>query len=169
MKLFHRCLNSGVTENNKSTFCQEFTSCSDLLQEYVAYCPRTFKYNGVEGQCKDNEEQQEDNEAKGRHEIVAERIKNFAKELTRLYDERTQRDNEVEVLEVVESEKASGEDGHRQSLAAKKGAAMVAEKKWRADNLMREFLKVMKGETMQDFVEYVLCASAVLEEVDRKA
>ena len=39
----------GVTKDEMSPFCRDFTSLKDLRDEFIRYCPRTFVYDDVEG------------------------------------------------------------------------------------------------------------------------
>ena len=39
----------GVVDSRLAPFCTEFTTCDELLKQYIEYCPRTFKYNGHQG------------------------------------------------------------------------------------------------------------------------
>ena len=40
---------AGVLVTHLSPFCRDFDNPKDLLQAYIAYCPRTFKHGQISG------------------------------------------------------------------------------------------------------------------------
>jgi len=74
----------GVKDEDMSPFCKKSSSRKELLQAYVAYCPRTFSYDDFTGAA---EEEKESSEC-ARHvedtddrQAIVERIHNFATEM----------------------------------------------------------------------------------------
>ena len=43
----------GVTDSNRSPFCWEFTSLTDLRDEFILYLPSTFDFDNVRGTIRD--------------------------------------------------------------------------------------------------------------------
>jgi len=172
----------GVTDENKSPFCREFTSGDDLMEEYIAYCPRTFSYNGVSG-ASDVDDEVEVVEVRDTTQDVAARIKRFATDLTKLTGVDCSDDSgDDDEVQLVESADKGNDDTEVEivdntmsgmSKAAKRKAerrvATAAEKNQRADKLMIAVTSAMKCDKMEDFVECIMTASAAVEAVDRKS
>eukprot|EP00957_Ditylum_brightwellii_P043453 3294609-Ditylum_brightwellii.AAC.1 len=77
-----------VGDKDKSPFCKSFALLHELIKEYIAYCLRTFSFDGICGQKEvkvstdDNSDNQEINNSKA----IAERICLFTQDLLSIHE-----------------------------------------------------------------------------------
>ena len=73
----------GPQQDEVSPFYCSFYSLADLRDEFICYLPRTFKYDNVEGNGIEKPNEDETGGAgTSIEELVAERIKSFAREMS---------------------------------------------------------------------------------------
>ena len=71
----------GVDDAKMSPFCVDFETTADLLKTYVAYCPRTFAFNGISGMTNADKPDDANVSGKGNDQTegIAARLRSFAK------------------------------------------------------------------------------------------
>jgi len=161
-----------VGEEEMSPFCKEFASCRDLLETYVAYCPKTFSYKGISGGGfeKEREEdadddmlkqpEQEQHDQKEVSDMIA-RFEHFTMDLMAAVasDDTNEEEDDDEFIKIVFEEKASESTAKSSSLKQKEKANLA---------LVVAFKKFCTCERIEDLFGCILHFSAAIESLDNK-
>lgn len=71
----------GVLREELSPFCREFKSAEDLRDEFIKFCPVTFKYNDVAGVEQGQIVEQSNMESKMSNQVILQKIGQFANDM----------------------------------------------------------------------------------------
>ena len=156
----------GVSGSEKSPFCQAFSSRAELLQSYVAYCPKNFSFAGVIGQGEKDVSNDSITEVVGDDEVVANRIARFVEEMER---DVLENDSEVVVVDTGDDSAPKDNNAAEDSASTTKAAKKLEKLKKNSDNLLIAFTELVKCDNTDDLFEYAVKTSAAIECVERKA
>ena len=159
---------AGVTDTEMSPFCKSFATCSDLLRVYVAYCPRTFTFDGVGGE-KDDEPVADMGEVASSissAQSVAHHVAKFVRELEAEMSEESIVELGGDNSDAEENDVAAREDC---DSGSKRGATKSKrDLKKDAEELLSSFTQLVKCSNLDDLFECALDTSAAIDSVDRK-
>ena len=157
MSTFMRSL--GVCETHLSPFCREFASTKDLMDEFIKYCPKTFKYNGVHGNGVPDEVVDGSVETEfAPEETLVDRLNQFSVDL---FEQSDANDVTVFHKDKMSTTNANTQDHPIPDVSV--DASLTAA------SLIAEVTALLECNSSDMLFEAVLGASAVLESRDKRA
>ncbi len=155
----------GVDTKAMSPFCREFSSQEELMHAYIAYCPKTFSYNGRDGMVND---QGKDEECA--HEIedgdtnqissVLHRFEKFTQDILTASACPSQNDDKCIEMETVTFDERRTDT----SLSMQKMRKMKTN-----TALLSSFTKLSNCTRIEDLFDDILQVSASIESMDDKS
>ena len=145
----------GLAEDEVSPFCREFSSLEDLKDAYIAYLPRTFKYEETSGSS--NVEPGGDDVAESvdpvgpTHEEVVDRIRRFAEKMAGDGEVDENDDDELTPPPVIDEVAAT---------------STIALPTVNSQELMNHFRAIVQITNTDNLLDKVLAASSCLEGKD---
>ena len=146
-----------VSVTHLSPFCREFDSPKDLLQVYVEYCPRTFKYGSTHGTNEEVGEVEESVVAPPTEKVIAAGIRQLVKDIDELDNEGM---TEAAAVDDPESEES---EGSTPAVRSETGTDSVSHK------VMDAVLALLNCDDCSKIFQLALVASAAIKSVNRKA
>ena len=162
----------GVAANERSPFCRDFSSLIDLRDEFIRYCPLTFKYAGVRGtgsvwvpaaknDKNETGEESEKNEGpdQSADASMLDRLERFTSDFNRIAEE-ADADDDVDEVMVVNSDTVNegGIEDEPAEVAAAKPRADIDN-----NELMTQFQSLVQVENVDDLLAKVVVASSSIE------